>query len=126
MRAVAAARPAQMCEDALDGCGFFNRSDELQLPATVREVLDVDIAIPTARFNKRAQVMRDCALPAGVCAQSPAFAGVITVCGGTGTTAFRSLAFGASTCSRRLNIDPPCRLNIDPGPVVAFSNCNCG
>jgi len=23
-------------------------------------------------------------------------------------------------CSRRLNIDPPCRLNIDPGPVVAF------
>ena len=23
-------------------------------------------------------------------------------------------------CSRRLNIDPPCRLNIDPGPVAAF------
>ena len=25
-----------------------------------------------------------------------------------------------SECSRRLNIDPPCRLNIDPGPVAAF------
>jgi hypothetical protein len=24
------------------------------------------------------------------------------------------------TCSRRLNIDPPCRLNIDPGPVAVF------
>jgi hypothetical protein len=23
-------------------------------------------------------------------------------------------------CSRRLNIDPPCRLNIDPGPLAAF------
>jgi plasmid maintenance system antidote protein VapI len=23
-------------------------------------------------------------------------------------------------CSRRLNFDPPCRFNIDPGPVVAF------
>ena len=23
-------------------------------------------------------------------------------------------------CSRRLNIDPPCRLNIDPGPVAVF------
>ena len=107
-----------MCEDALNGCGFFNRGDELQLPATVRAVLDVDIAIPTARFNNRAQFMCECALPVGVCAQSPACAGVITVCGGTGTTAFRSFAFGASTCSRRLNIDP--------GPVIAFSNCNCG
>ena len=86
-----------MCEDALGGCGFFNRGDELQLPATVRALLDVDIAIPTVRFNKRAQVMRDCALRVGVCAQSPACAGVITVSGGTGTTPFRSLAFGAST-----------------------------
>ena len=24
-----------------------------------------------------------------------------------------------SVCSRRLNIDPPCRFNIDPGRVVA-------
>ena len=86
-----------MREDALDGCGFFNRRDELQLPATVRAVLDVDIAIPTARFNKRAEVMRDCALPVGVCAQSPACAEVVSVSGGTGTTAFRSLAFGANT-----------------------------
>jgi hypothetical protein len=23
-------------------------------------------------------------------------------------------------CSRRLNIDPPCRLNIDPGRVATF------
>jgi hypothetical protein len=23
-------------------------------------------------------------------------------------------------CPRRLNIDPPCRLNIDPEPVAAF------
>lgn len=23
-------------------------------------------------------------------------------------------------CSRRLNIDPPCRLNIDPRPVAVF------
>ena len=86
-----------MCEDALDGCGLLNGRDGLYLPATVRALLDVDIAIPTARFNNCAQVMRDCALPVGVCALSPACAGVITVCGGTGTTAFRSLAFGAST-----------------------------
>ena len=26
----------------------------------------------------------------------------------------------AIDCSRRLNIDPPCRFNIDPGPVAAF------
>jgi IS30 family transposase len=26
----------------------------------------------------------------------------------------------AHECSRRLNIDPPCRSNIDPGRVVAF------
>jgi hypothetical protein len=25
-----------------------------------------------------------------------------------------------ASCSRRLNIDPPCRLNIDPGPVAVF------
>ena len=25
-----------------------------------------------------------------------------------------------NACSRRLNIDPPCRLNIDPGPVAVF------
>ena len=29
-------------------------------------------------------------------------------------------------CWRLLNIDPPCRLNIDPGPVVLFSNLSCG
>ena len=62
----------QICEDALDGWGLLNGCDELQLPATLRALLDVDIAIPTARFNKRAKVMRDCALPVGVCAQSPA------------------------------------------------------
>ena len=86
-----------MCKDALDGCGLLNGCDELQLPATVRAVLEVDIAIPTARFNKRAQVMRGCALPVGVCAQSPACAEVVSVSGGTGTTAFRSFAFVAST-----------------------------
>ena len=25
-----------------------------------------------------------------------------------------------AVCWRRLNIDPPCRLNIDPGPVAVF------
>jgi hypothetical protein len=29
------------------------------------------------------------------------------------------LAIEAQLCSRRLNIDPPCRFNIDPGRVVA-------
>ena len=29
-------------------------------------------------------------------------------------------------CSRRPNIDPPCRLNIDPGRGAAFSSGNCG
>jgi len=65
------------------------------LPATLRVVLDVDIAIPTARFNKRAQVMRPLALPAGVCVQSPAYAGMDTVC--VGTIAFCNFAFGANT-----------------------------
>ena len=29
-------------------------------------------------------------------------------------------------CSRRLNSDPPCRSNIDPGRTVAFVTSNCG
>ena len=29
-------------------------------------------------------------------------------------------------CSRRPNIDPPCRLNIDPGRGAAFSCSSCG
>lgn len=29
-------------------------------------------------------------------------------------------------CQRRLNIDPPCRSNIDPGRVAEFSISNCG
>jgi hypothetical protein len=30
------------------------------------------------------------------------------------------VASDANACSRRLNIDPPCRLNIDPGRVATF------
>ena len=33
----------QMREDALDHCGLLNGRDELQLPATVRAVLEVDV-----------------------------------------------------------------------------------
>ncbi|MEO7859121.1 MAG: hypothetical protein ABIU05_01555, partial [Nitrospirales bacterium] len=29
-------------------------------------------------------------------------------------------SWGKAACWRRLNIDPPCRLNIDPGPVATF------
>jgi hypothetical protein len=29
-------------------------------------------------------------------------------------------------CSRRLNFDPPCRLNIDPGTGAAFATSGCG
>ena len=32
----------------------------------------------------------------------------------------RHASFAPKLCSRRLNIDPPCRFNIDPGPVTAF------
>ena len=30
------------------------------------------------------------------------------------------LALAEASCSRRPNIDPGCRLNIDPGPVAVF------
>ena len=30
-----------------------------------------------------------------------------------------TVAIERNHCSRRLNIDPPCRFNIDPGRVVA-------
>ena len=85
-----------MGEDAGDDGWFFDGRDELELSTTVRAVLDVDIAMSIGRFNNCAQRMRPCALPAGVWAQSSACAGAV-ITGGTGTTAFRSFAFGAST-----------------------------
>ena len=54
------------------------------------------ISISNTRFNNCAQRMRPFALPTGRWAQSPAWAGAVAV-GGTGTTALRSVAFGAST-----------------------------
>ena len=86
-----------MREDALDDGGLCNGRDEFQLPATMRTVRDVDVAIPTARFNNCTQRMRPFVLPAGVGAQSPACAGAVSVGTGPGTTALRSFAFGAST-----------------------------
>ena len=86
----------QMGEDAGDDGWFFNGRDELELSTTVRAMLDVDIAMSIGRFNNCAQRMRPCALPAGVWAQSSACAGAV-ITGGTGTTALRSFAFGAST-----------------------------
>ena len=85
-----------MREDAGDGGRILDSRDALQLPAAVRAVLDVDVAMSIGRFNNCAQRMRPFALPAGRWAQSPACAGVVAV-GGTGTTALRSVAFGAST-----------------------------
>ena len=40
-----------MREDALDHCGLLNSRDGLQLPPTVREVLDVDIAHPLQQLR---------------------------------------------------------------------------
>jgi DNA-binding transcriptional ArsR family regulator len=37
----------------------------------------------------------------------------------------QAFVFG-SICWRRLNIDPPCRSNIDPGRTAEFSFSNCG
>ena len=56
------------------------------------------MSISNTRFNNCAQRMRPFALPARVWSPSPACmgAGALAV-GGTGTTAFRSFAFGAST-----------------------------
>ena len=86
-----------MGQDAGDDGRFFDCRDELQLPTTVRALLDVDIAISIGRFSNCAQRMRPFALPAGMHASSPTCAGVTTASGGTGTTAFRSFAFGAKT-----------------------------
>ena len=33
---------------------------------------------------------------------------------------------GQPVCRRRLNIDPPCRSNIDPGRVADVGTSNCG
>ena len=58
------------------------------------------MSISNTRFNNCAQRMRPFALPTGRWAQSPACmgAGALAVGGtGTGTTALRSVAFGAST-----------------------------
>ena len=82
--------------DALNHGRLLDGRSELQLPATMRATLDVDIAMSIGRFNNCAQRMRPCALPAGVWAQSSACAGAV-ITGGTATTAFRSFAFGAST-----------------------------
>ena len=79
-----------MSEDALDHGRLLDGRDER--PAAVRAMLDVDIAISIGRFSHCAQRMRPVALPVGVCAQSPACAGVGVVNVGTGTTAFRSVA----------------------------------
>ena len=86
-----------MREDAGDGGWFFDGRDQLQLPAAVRAALDVDVAMSIGRFNNCAQRMRPFALPARVWSQSPACAGLVSGGGGTGTTALRSFAFGAST-----------------------------
>ena len=53
------------------------------------------MSILKTRFNNCAQRMRPFALLVGVWAQSLACAGAVAV--GTGTTALRSFAFGAST-----------------------------
>jgi len=54
------------------------------------------MSISNTRFNNCAQHMRPFALPTGRWAQSLACAGTVAV-GGTGTTALRGFAFGAST-----------------------------
>ena len=54
------------------------------------------ISMSNTRLSNCAQRMRAFALPAGVWAQSPACAGAVGVVG-SGTTVFRSFAFGAST-----------------------------
>ena len=84
-----------MGEDALDHGRLLDGRDER--PAAVRAMLDVDIAISIGRFSNCAQRMRPFALPARVWSQSPGCAGLVSGGGGTGTTAFRSFAFGAST-----------------------------
>ena len=86
-----------MGQDAGNGGLLFESCDEFELPTTVRAMLDVDVAMSFPRFNNCAQRMRLCALPAGLVAPSPSCAGVATAVGGTGTTALRSFAFGAST-----------------------------
>ena len=55
------------------------------------------MSILNTRFNNCAQRMRPFTLPARVWSQSPACAGLISGGGGTGSTALRSFAFGAST-----------------------------
>ena len=86
-----------MGKDAGDDGWFFDGRDELELSTTVRAVLDVDIAMSIGRFNNCAHRMRPCAPPARVWSQSPGCAGLVSGGGGTGTTALRSFAFGAST-----------------------------
>ena len=87
----------QMREDAGDGGRILDGRDELQLPAAVRAAPDVDIEHALQQLRP---MHAPFALPTGRWAQSPACmgAGALAVGGtGTGTTALRSVAFGAST-----------------------------
>ena len=72
-----------MGEDAGDGGWFFDSRDKLQLPTTGRAVLYVDV-------EHALQQLRPTNAP--LCA-----AGWPGRAVGTGTTALRSFAFGAST-----------------------------
>ena len=85
-----------MGEGALNHGRLFNGRDEPQLATTVRAALDVDVAMSICRFSNCAQRMRPFALPTGRWSQSLTCSGAVAV-GGTGTTALRSFAVGAST-----------------------------
>ena len=65
-----------MGEDALDYRGFLDGRDQLQLPTTMRAVLDVDVKHAP---NNCAQRMRPFPLPAGRWSQKKAE--VVTNCG---------------------------------------------
>ena len=83
-----------MREDALNHGRFLDGRDELELSAAVRALFDVDIEHALQQLRPTHAPF---ALAACVWGQSPACAGVGVVSVGTGTTAFRSFAFGAST-----------------------------
>jgi len=82
-----------MREDADNGGRILDGRDGLQLPAAVRAALNVDIEHALQQLRPTHAPF---ALPTGRWSQSLACAGTVAV-GGTGTTAFRSFAFGAST-----------------------------
>ena len=92
-----------MGEDALDHGLLLDRRDELQLPTTVRAVLNVDI-------KHALQQLRPFAAPAVICVQCPAYA--VVVSDGTGITAVRSFAEQISRVDRHPPITQATNLSL--------------